>query len=59
MVKTKLCTSPAPDVMSIELSYDGDPLCSRFDAYIPIVGNHILAGLDIQYDDVRARLPLL
>jgi hypothetical protein len=49
----------APDVISIELSYDGDSLCSRFDAYIPIVGNQMLAGLDIQYGDVRARLPIL
>ena len=40
-------------------SYNGDPQCSRFDVYIPIVGNHILAGLDIQYDDVRAQLPFL
>jgi hypothetical protein len=49
----------APNVISIELSYDGDPLCSRFDAYIPFVGNHMLAGLDIQYGDVRSRLPVL
>jgi hypothetical protein len=48
----------APDVVSIKLSYDDDPLCSRFDAYIPIVGNHMLAGLDVQYADVRARLPV-
>ena len=48
----------APEVMSIELS-SGDPLCSRFDEYIPIVGSHILAGLDVQYADVRARLQLL
>jgi hypothetical protein len=48
-----------PDVMSIELSSDGDPLCSRFDEDISIVGNHILAGLDVQYADVRAQLQLL
>jgi hypothetical protein len=49
----------APDVISIKLSYDGDPLCSRFDAYIPIVGNHMLTGLVIQYGNVRARLLVL